>query len=91
VARILFVVLLLIVPPVDVRLKMKLIKMALVIATFLFSTEAAHAVGKMEKDEMREGQLVCASGQPLKVAPKNHDGRKRQEQASVPANAESAL
>lgn len=70
---------------------MKLIKLTLVVATFLFTAEAAHAVGQMAKADIREGQLICQSGQRLKNANEQRAARERQEQASTPAKAESAL
>ena len=80
------------VPSVVVRLKMKLIKCTLFVATFLLSAEAAHAVGPMAKADIREGQLICQSGQRLKSAAERRSERNdKQEQNNAPANAGSAL
>lgn len=69
---------------------MKLFKLTLVVVTFLISGEAAHAVGKMDASERRDGQLICASGYPLKVPAKQSDHRDRQEQPNAPVNASDA-
>lgn len=71
---------------------MKLIKLTLVFATFLFSAEAAHAVGPMAKADIRDGQLICQSGHPVKNPAEQRVAREaRREQTNLPANAGSAL
>lgn len=70
---------------------MKLIKLTLVFATFLFSAEAAHAVGPMAKADIREGQLICQSGHPVKNPADRAARDERRERDGTPANAGAAL
>jgi hypothetical protein len=71
---------------------MKLINMTIMVVTFLFSIEAAHAApGPMAKADIREGQLICQSGQRQKNGSEQRAREQSKEQASAPANAQSAL
>jgi hypothetical protein len=38
---------------------MKLFKLVLCAVTLLAASQSAYAVGKMERDEVRDGQLLC--------------------------------